>query len=247
MGEKLQNPPVIEALCEFRFDKTFPWDWTIPGRLYNRIGNKFQERSEVTTMGLEIKAEGRIPLAIHTAPERIQFRRSDGSALVQVGPHLLVINYLLPYRSWKDFRKLIVDIYKEHEGVKEPGRIEKVGLRYINQLEVSESQFKIGDYITLNPPLKNALHRPVHTFYQRYELLYDQPHGVLIHQSGINKTERRTFLMLDLEFVSVDLSNIDVDEVIVRWLDDAHDRIEEAFIVSLIPKLYEQLKRGGGT
>lgn len=55
MGEKLLSAPMIEALCEFRFTPSSPWDWTLPGRLYDQIGNEFTERSQVDAVGVQIQ------------------------------------------------------------------------------------------------------------------------------------------------------------------------------------------------
>src|SRR5947208_3343497 len=94
MGEKLVSPPLLEALCEFRFAPTEAWDWTLPGRLYDRIEKEFSERSQVE--GIEVQLSlgpGQPPSSqIMRGPDRVQMKRKDGTAMVQVGPHLLAVN-----------------------------------------------------------------------------------------------------------------------------------------------------------
>lgn len=34
MARTYNNPPLIEAVCDFHFSSSQPWDWTIPGLFY---------------------------------------------------------------------------------------------------------------------------------------------------------------------------------------------------------------------
>ena len=134
MGEKLKNPPLVEALCEFRFSEDSNWDWILPGQLYDKVGAEFPEHTQFQSIGLQVQASHKsIPAAsIYTAPDRVQYKRSDGSAMIQVGPYLLAINQLKPYTTWAEFSALIIRIYEEYCGIAGNTRIARIGLRYIN-------------------------------------------------------------------------------------------------------------------
>jgi uncharacterized protein (TIGR04255 family) len=81
-------------------------------------------------------------------------------------------------------------------------------------------------------------------FYQRYEILFDSPKGILIHQTGIQRVDQRNVLMVDLDFGSMELEGVCDQLAVENWLNEAHDRIYESFVGSLNPDLYERLKRG---
>lgn len=247
MGEKLKAPPLVEALCEFRFAAGTSWDWTVPGRLYERIKDDFPERSEVGShFGLVVAPPGQ-PIHIPPpagAPERVQLKRKDGSALVQVAPYRLVINQLRPYKSWESFRELIVNIFQEYTEIVSSVEVEQVGLRYINQIPMIPPYQSYIDTVTVRPNFRSPLAQPLKSFFQRYELEYDNPRGVLIHQTGTTEIDGRTVIILDLDFVSQDTRRLSSMEDIKRFLDAAHERIGEAFIVSIDPTLYERLRRG---
>lgn len=173
----------------------------------------------------------------------MQMGREDSSAMVQVGQHLLVINHLLPYAGWAEFSELIRKVLNEYlELVKSPS-FRRVGLRYINR--IPQHSREIGDYTTLTPPIPPGMGRSLVNFHQRYELLYENPEGVLIHQTGMQRTQDDdTALLLDLDFGSVTGSVPDMEEV-VPWLDSAHIRIEESFRASINPDLLEKMRKGG--
>jgi uncharacterized protein (TIGR04255 family) len=250
MGEKIPIPPLIEAICEFRFVPAGEWDWTLPGRLYEKIGNEFHERSQVKNLQVHIGSKDPDTQVI-SGLERVQLKRPDGSAMVQIGPNLLAINHLRPYPEWHTFMGMILSIYEKYiELIVEP-KLARIGLRYINQISLPVGGYKLGDYISLEPQLKGTLERPILGFYLRYEFSYDSPKGVLIHQTGIQKTDQGNVLMLDLDFGSLQIDQLEEGTIPVRsaiesWLNGAHDLVLDCFKESISLEFYERLRRGEG-
>jgi uncharacterized protein (TIGR04255 family) len=245
MAQALKNPPLIEAVCEFRFAPGSEWDWTIPGRLYDKIKREFPERSELHRIGVAVRHrpnDRSAPALIEAGPDRIQLKRPDGSAMVQVGPGMLAINHLRPYERWEVFRDLVLQITKAYGEVATIHPLGRIGLRYINQIPRFDRL--IEQIIGIWPSLGGSLNRPVKTFYQRYELQHEMPQGVLIHQTGIQATGAGDVVMLDLDFVSEQVSELRNEESIQEWLNRAHERVEEGFVDSLTPDYYEQLLNG---
>ena len=197
-------------------------------------------------MGVQIKASlSTSPIAtIQSAPNRVQLKRENGSAMVQVGPHLLAINHLKPYPAWETFRSLIIRIFEEYRNVAGEVPLDRIGLRYINEVVVSEYPFEIGKYITLDPPLGGSLDRPLRSMYQRYEIEQDVPEGILIHQSGIRREQEKSVVIIDLDYGSSMAKQTKAIGEIRDWLDAAHDRIYESYVASLAPEFYQGLKKG---
>ena len=244
MIEPLKKPPLIEAACEFRFNPESEWDWTIPGRLFDKIGDEFSERSEVRRLGLTVQESDKqtpSPTLIESGPDRIHLKRSDGSAIVQIGPRLLAISLKRPYPNWETYRELILRIYEAHREIAGASKLARLGLRYINKIPMKKLAFT--DVITVWPTLAGALNRYASTFYQRYELKHDNPKGTLIHQTGLQTVDGKSVIMLDLDFVSVSVGRLKRTESIEKWLDLAHERIEEGFIETLVPDFFEKLKK----
>jgi hypothetical protein len=234
-------------LCEFRFKESDKWDWTIPGRLFDQIGSEFSQRNQVNAFGVQVNFGPGKPVTSHieTSPERLQFKRPNNSAMVQVGPHLLTVNHLKPYPQWENFLALILRILETYWKLTEHVPFERIGLRYINEIQLSAEQIEISAIITTSPSLPGPLNCPLAGFYQRHELRYDGPLGILIHQTGIQaKPDGKTSLMLDLDFGSQDVSDLKTKDEVQNWLEKAHDRVYEAFRASLVPLEYEKMQRG---
>ena len=176
--------------------------------------------------------------------ERVRMGREDGSALVQVGQNQLAVNHALPYPGWDAFLGLINRILSMYLDLVPSSNFQRTGLRYINQIPGLFEGVEIDSLITFDPPIPPKIGRPLANFYQRYELLHDEPRGVLIHQTGMQLTpENETVLVLDLDFGSLPDSVPVVDQV-GEWLSAAHDRVEDAFRASVNPTLLNEMRRG---
>lgn len=249
MSQPLKGSPLIEVLCEFRFAPSSAWDWTLPGRLYERIGKEFSERSQVNQVVFQLQEEAdnteALPQIVN-APQRLQLKRPDKTAIVQVGPDILVVNHLAPYPLWENFRSLILRIFSEYIDLYgDFTLLSRIGLRYINQIPISPEGFEISRFITLEPNLTGVIDRPLSSFHQRYDLSYESLKAVLIHQTGINETQEGEFaIILDLDFNSQEVDTLKEISEIEKWLDEAHQHLYEAFRASLNPAYYQLLKEG---
>ena len=243
MGEKLKIPPLVEAVCEFRFDENSEWDWTIPGRMYDEINNEFPERSEVyqTQAQIPINDEDQV-IRTSSGPIRLQFKKQDESSMVQVGNNLLAINHLVPYPMWESFRALIIKYYLIYIGIANPSGLIRIGLRYINKISCPLEGFEINDYLNQGSPLPWATEYKFNNFFQRYVLSTIEPTGSLIHQTGFTLEGEDRFIILDLDFGSTEVTQLSTDLELIAWLDQAHTLINFAFVNSINPTLYGELK-----
>ena len=177
-------------------------------------------------------------------PERVQMKWPDGSAMVQVGPHLLVINHLRPYSDWEYFRPMILDAFSKHEKISRATKLARIGLRYINQIKLPEGDCRLETITTLDPKLTGVMNRPLAGMYQRFELEQERPKAVLIVQVGTQRTEQGNFVMLDFDIGSQPQQEFSSIDSVATWLNDAHERIDEAFLAAVNPDLIEKWKRG---
>jgi len=248
MGEPLRLAPLVEALCEFRFASfdNAEWDLTLPGRLYELIGKEFSVSFPVSEVRFQIQHPvGTVsPSQVIIGPQRVQLRRADESAMVQLGPNLLVINHLQPYQSWEVFCSLIIRIFSQYTELCKQSVLDRIGLRYVNQIPVpSEEGFELSNFLTVVPNLKDSLERPLTGFQQRYEIDYDKPLATLIHQTAIiERMDRGVGILLDLDFNSQKVGSFANILEIKEWLNLAHDHINAAFRSSLNTEFYNSLK-----
>ena len=81
MRRKYRNPPIIEAVCEFRLAPDSKWDLTIPGLVYEKVSKEFPNKEQRLIQEVEItKGSQGIQQQIRTS-ERILFLNSDRKSL----------------------------------------------------------------------------------------------------------------------------------------------------------------------
>ena len=230
MGKKYKNPPVIEAVCEFQFGPSSPWDLAIPGLVYEGLQKNFPKRRQTKRYetGLRTTPEG-VLQEIRTT-EIIQFLREDGRVLVQVGENLLSVNHLKPYPTWKDFLPMVRDSFDIYAKVAKPTGIKRMGLRYINRIEFPDAKVELGDYFSFYPFLGPSLPQDHGAFIAGVEFAYEDGRDGLRLQMTNAKADQGEVIaiVLDLDYFLRQQGSVSVDATF-DWIETAHNRLEAGF------------------
>ena len=248
MSTKYLKPPLVEALCEFRFIPGEEWDLTIPGLIYERIKETFPEKKQTLGIGIKMHpTEKGIEHTIEPIPPGIQFVKKDRTAVIQVAPNTLVINQLRPYPSWENFKKTIMDNFSIYKEIANPKGIKGISLRYINIFEFQESKIELKEFFHFYPSIPQELPQVHGQFFVRVEFPYESNTEVLLLSLGstVPVEKKGTFdLMLEIAYGTVKSELVSFDDV-PDWLDKAHERIETAFEASITDKLREKFEEVG--
>lgn len=237
MGRKYKNPPVVEALCEIFFDGS-QWDSTLPGLFFERIKNDYPQKKELEQIGLEVKVSKDVQGSkVLRGNQRIQFIKNDGSQLVQVEKDLLVINQLIPYPRFEDWKPKIdamLAIYKE---LAKPNSIKRIGVRYINRVVIPADKFKMEDYFCLYPEVPQSLGAMHGKFMMRLEIPPKHKGHLLVITFATAPAESpevsaEMFDLYNICTMPASASSAQIDECIM----EAHENIEMAFENSITDK-----------
>ena len=246
MSRIYRKPPLIEALCEFQFVEE-EWDWTIPGLIYQELKDRFPQKRQAQVVEFEVQATPpQLSQRVKGGPGRMQFRRADESALVQVGPNLLAVNHLPPYPHWSEFKVLIFDALSIYQQVAQPKGFHRIGLRYINRVEIPETTFDFSTYFNLGPNLPGEIAAPYSTILMRVGLQHETEQGQLLltFASAPDDNDLASAFILDLDFVTTAVDELTV-ETARDWLEGAHGHIETAFEACMTDRLrdlFEEVK-----
>jgi len=231
MGKRYKNPPIEEALCEFQFIPNQPWDLTVPGLIYDRLKEEFPDKEQHFGLGVQVQpAEKGFEQKVEPAPPRIRFLRKDRRALVQVAPDLLVINQLKPYPTWAEFRPKIIENLNRYGEVGNPKGFKRIGLRYINKIDLKAGTNELGEYLNFFPSVPNNLSQPQSGFIARVELPYQNHRDRLLLTIGstLPRESESLTIILDVEYILADSDAVPIQNA-GEWIELAHSTIEEAF------------------
>lgn len=263
MPSQLNNPPLVEALLEIKWDlkKNGPDAFEDPGyklasgRLFDRIKKKF---GYIQNLPITIVPEELTAYAV-----RHQFRtEQNGWPLVQIGPGVATVNIAPPY-TWKTFKNtvkfFIPLLFNAYNGVI-PGEpdyqlhLNSVLLRYINGIEWDWSSKNTLDYLannlhtTFNLPQKITSADiisgcPIHLNLQiGYPIT--QPKGQVIIRFATGTVGQANGLVVELIFLSTGSDAPQLTNLIdfMAWVNDAHDIIEHWFFSLIEGELQSRFK-----
>jgi len=150
MSRIYKSPPVVEALCEFQFSSE-SWDWTIPGLIFQEIKDKFPQKRQVNRVEFAMAAfQDKVSQQLKGSADRMHFLNNEKTALVQVGPDLLVVNHLQPYPHWQKLQPLISEMYDVYQRIAKPAEIKRIALRYINKIHFRRRNHDISNGYSSN-------------------------------------------------------------------------------------------------
>jgi uncharacterized protein (TIGR04255 family) len=220
-GIKYKNPPLIEALCEFRFQKMGMVPNIVLGRLYEQIESEFPTVETHKGIGVQSDYEKASPSIV--LEERTRFISKDKTRLIQVGEGFLVVNQLQPYKDYSTFRAYVKDIVDIYHKVAKPEGIQSIGLRYINRIEMEQDQL-LSEIFNIGFTIPSAFQ--------------DFPDPFLLQMEFAYSDGRDNF---DYRLIKPDKIRGDLFE----WMDEAHDEIEDAFHACLTQKVLERFEPEG--
>ncbi len=251
MGRRYKNPPIIEAVCEFRFERGSPWDLTIPGLIYEKVRDGFPKRKQAKQVQIEISAVTEGLEQQVTTTDRMRFLREDEKVLIQVGPDLLAVNHLKPYPSWREFQPLIEKGFKAYSETTNPKGIRRIGLRYINRIEIP-NQGELKDYFSFYPFIgKNwgeILPQKINSFISGIQIPYENSRDILRLKLGSARAETSdtSGVILDLDYFLAESEDVPLDKKkVFEWINFAHNHIEEVFeacITDRLRQMFEEVK-----
>lgn len=246
MGRRYKNPPILEALCELWFEPSVPWDLTIPGLVYERVRGDFPKRRQVRAFETSVSAspEG-VEQQVRTT-DRMQFLREDERVLIQVGPDLLAINHLKPYPTWQEFLPLVQRGFDAYCESANPKGIRRIGLRYINRIEIPGLGIEMEDYFLFYPFVGPNLPQEHGPFIVGIQIPHESSRDVLRLQLANASTEMPDVIpvMLDLDYFLAKPGEVALAAV-SEWLEIAHNHVEEAFeacITDLLRQMFEEVR-----
>lgn len=243
MSKRYKNPPIIEAICEFQFDPSSSWDLTVPGLLYNELRQNFPVRRErrILTQNVSETPEG--PRQNITWMERMQFYNKEETALVQISPHLISINHLKPYPSWTAFLPLIERGLDAYRKIASPSQLRRVGLRYINRIELPGSRAELEDYFEFLPHLGKNLPKDYVECIVGIVIPFKDPGGLLkLQLTRATLTPDMLPMVLDLDHFAIESDGMALDNA-MGWVNRAHKNIEDTFEACITDRTRELFDR----
>lgn len=207
---RYRNPPIEEAVCEFRFRPGRDWDLTIPGKLHTRLADDYpgqpreQRTTELTVAGLGAPAGS---ATVRQGISRVQLVTADARRLVGVGKDVLSVHLLRPYQpdelsgGWDEFRRRITDAVREYWTVAEPAGVIRIALRYINRIALPGGLHDSPRFVRYELDGPNDLPKTPLRFFMSRDYLYEDGIRLHLRHGTPGSAGNSNDIFLDLEVV----------------------------------------------
>jgi uncharacterized protein (TIGR04255 family) len=74
-------------------------------------------------------------------------RRSDGLRIIQSRLNGFAYSALAPYDRWETFSAEALEHWRDYQRVARPTKLTRIGVRYINKIDIPSSSIEIKDYL----------------------------------------------------------------------------------------------------
>lgn len=246
MGRKYANCPLVEAVCELRLTRDSKWDLTIPGLIYEKVKDEFPNKEQRLIQEAELTKDSQgMQQQIRTS-ERAVFLSSDRRTFIQVGPRLLAINRLKPYLSWDEFKPRIERAFTTLAGTVDIEGIQRIGLRYINRIEIPCASVDLDDYFEFRPFFGDNLPQSMASFVVGCLLpFFDGRDSCRVQlTNAVPEEDGNVAFLLDLDYFLDRPQAVPGNEVL-EWVETAHEKAEELFegcIKDSLREIFQEVK-----
>jgi len=238
MGKKYADPPIVEAVCEFRLTRDSKWDLTTPGLIYEKVSTEFPNKEQRLVQEVQITQSPQgLQQQIRSA-ERILFLATDRKTFVQVGPHFVGINSLKPYPTWSGFKPRIESAFRALTEIVEVKGLQRIGLRYINRVEIPDESVRLEEYFEFRPFWAKDLPYEMTAFIVGSIFSFfggQDACRVDLSEAIAEKPGSRAFI-LDLDYFLAQPQSVSAGQAL-EWVDRAHQRVEEIFEACITDRL----------
>jgi uncharacterized protein (TIGR04255 family) len=185
LAEKFQHlphAPIVEAVVEIRARAQTPWEESaITQRLkpllpdYPKVVSQGQVQQEIT-LGPEQPKSVIQNLGWHG----LHFQSTDEKQVARFTRDGFMLGRLQPYQNWEQLFNEAMRLWQMYVEIAKPLEIQRVGLRYVNRIEMQPGEIRCEDYIELHPQPTKGLELPFISFFHQDTL------GVPGHPIAIN-------------------------------------------------------------
>lgn len=166
--ENLSKAPIVEAVIYIQtsFDEPI-----VENSLLNSMSGKFVTGYHFVGSQREIQFQTTV-----TPPQPpnqtlrdlgwkgLRFQSSDKKYIVHFNRDGFALSRLEPYENWDKFSDEALRLWNGYEEFTKPTQITRLGLRYINRIQLPPNELRFEDYLNVGPSTPESLNFPVSGF-----------------------------------------------------------------------------------
>jgi uncharacterized protein (TIGR04255 family) len=241
---RLGNAPITEALLDIRVELPAGTSLAALTGFHDLVRDRYPQREERRLDQIEVRMDPAGTQVSQTAAATGYLMRAlSGEKAVQARLDGFTFNKLRPYESWELFRDEGRELWEKYVGVAFPSRVTRLGLRFINRLELPLPLKSFAEFIRTIPEVAPSVPQELSELFMR--LVIPKPEigaAVIIHEALANPTDPdRIPLILDLDAFAMVAIDPNSNELWDR-LEQLREFKNQVFFGSLTDRCLEMYK-----
>jgi uncharacterized protein (TIGR04255 family) len=243
MANKYNKPPIKEVILDIKLSNDSTWDLTIPGLYYEKLRGLFPNKNKITVPEpIFIDSPHGIVQTINNR-ELIKLTVPDNKTFIEIGDHQITIHQLEPYPGWNNLLPIFHDSIKELMELIHPNVFDRLGLRYVNQINIPGEIVSISDYFDYGIQFEYAKEKIIKSFIIGMVLPFENDRDFCRIQLTPNSADQSGYhsSILDIDYFTGSQVTISIEDI-YTWMNSAHSTIETIFencIKDPLRKLFE--------
>lgn len=247
---RYRDSPIVEAVCEFWFSPDTPWEQDLPERFYGSVKNQLPIRESKKKQALQIKTNptGIEEHSLETIDIQI-FLAEDRRMLVQFSPRRLSINCIRPYPSWDGFRAVIRQAYETVVSLTGAKRLDRIGLLYVNKIEIPGKNIKLKDYFMFYPYRGDELPQNTMNFMVGCDFPYNENRDIcrLKLTRAMPEKQNSSAYLLTTDYFLAKKNTVKPEDALT-WVEEAHTVAKSLFkgcVTEQLEEIFNQEEQHG--
>jgi uncharacterized protein (TIGR04255 family) len=229
--------PIVEAVIDFRFSAVVAPEKI--QQICKRLEDRYPLQDGQTQLGVFVSQE---LFQIAQQPSGSKLQSLDGVRIALIQPTGITNSRLAPYAGWEDLKRQTDDVLKDAERILGRTNFNRIGVRFINRLDIPGDELKIDDWITLAFSIPDGISDVAESF--GLQLVFPtskQMHATVNYQSMPSPLLMHSSLLLDIDIYTTGqngIQNSDIADILLEMRNEKN-RIFEACITDKARRLFE--------
>ncbi len=242
MSRHYLKSPITEAILDLRV--TLPQGFSIDTleEIHNQVRESYPQKVPILAGSIEYQIDQNI---VNTSRNHygFQFKNENSPYIFQAALGGFTCNHLAPYSSWEQFRSEAKNLWEIYKDVCKPTSVTRVGLRYINRIEIPQLAIDFKDYLRVSPEIASDLPQGLSSFYMQLQIPQESLQCMLtINEAFIPPTTPTIIpVILDIDVFRVKDWDSNADDIwqFIDQLRDLKNGTFEKCIADKTRRLFE--------
>ena len=183
---KLSKAPIVEAVIELKVRTHAPIEVTALTPVKEALADRFKISRDMhyVETGIRMDEAGAPQQTFSAAPIGVRLDSTDKAFVVLARVDGLSVSKLAPYDTWEGLRDMARDVWPVYTKALNPAAITRIGVRYINRIELREELIDFDKVLTAGPKIPSAMPQALTEFFSRIVVpIFDRDATVTISQT----------------------------------------------------------------